>query len=177
MENSESKNGTKETGDRTKNRTDGVISFFIPMKRIPTTAQQKDIVVRGGKPKVIDSDRLREARSLLMGELWQRSPEVPMGGVLELRTVWCFPMPKSGTVEIPFTDEDGNMVKKKIGIYDGMAKSTRPDTDNLVKLLKDVMTQCGYWWDDSQVAYETISKVYSDVVGVYVLVGRYTGQS
>ena len=173
MENSESKNEMKET----ENKNNGTISFFIPMKKIPTTAQQKDIVVRGGKPKVIDSDRLREARSLLMGELWQRSPEVPLGGVLELRTVWCFPMPKSRIVEMPFTDEDGNMVKKKIGVYDGMAKSTRPDTDNLVKLLKDVMTKTGYWWDDSQVAYETISKVYSDVVGVYVLVGRYTGQS
>lgn len=165
MENSESKNGMNETG----NRNNGTISFFIPMKKIPATAQQKDIVVRGGKPKVIDSDRLKEARSLLMGELWQRSPEVPLGGILELRTVWCFPMPKSGTVEVPVTDEvSGEMVKKKIGVYDGMAKSTRPDTDNLVKLLKDVMTQCGYWWDDSQVAYETIGKVYSDVVGVLV---------
>ena len=74
-------------------------------------------------------------------------------------------MPKSGMVEIPFTDKDGNMVKKKVKVYNGMPKSTRPDTDNLVKLLKDVMTKCGYWWDDSQVAYETISKVYSDVVG------------
>lgn len=150
-------------------KEDGVISFFIPMKRIPTTAQQKDIVVRGGKPKVIDSDRLREARSLLMGELWQRSPEVPMGGVLELRTVWCFPMPKSGTVEVPVTDEvSGEMVKKKVKVYNGMPKPTRPDTDNLVKLLKDVMTKTGYWWDDSQVAYETISKTYSGVTGVYV---------
>ena len=59
-------------------------------------------------------------------------------------------------------------MKKRIGVYDGMAKSTRPDTDNLVKLLKDVMTKTGYWWDDSQVAYETIGKVYSDVVGVFV---------
>lgn len=149
-------------------KEDRVISFFIPMKKIPATAQQKDIVVRGGKPKVIDSDRLREARSLLMGELWQRSPEVPLGGILELRTVWCFPIPKSRMVEVPVTDENGNMVKKKIGVYDGMAKSTRPDTDNLVKLLKDVMTACGYWWDDSQVAYETISKTYSGVTGVYV---------
>ena len=149
-------------------KEDGAISFFIPMKKIPTTAQQKDIVVRGGKPKVIDSDRLREARSLLMGELWQRSPEVPMGGVLELRTVWCFPMPKSGTVEVPVTDEDGNMTKKKVRLMDGMSKPTRPDTDNLVKLLKDIMTKTGYWWDDSQVAFETIGKVYSDVVGVLV---------
>ena len=157
-------------------KEDGVISFFIPMKKIPTTAQQKDIVVRGGKPKVIDSDRLKEARSLLMGELWQRSPEVPLGGILELRTVWCFPMPKSGMVEIPFTDEDGNMAKKKAKVYDGMPKPTRPDTDNLVKLLKDVMTKTGYWWDDSQVAYETIDKVYGEYVGVHITVGRWTGR-
>lgn len=149
-------------------KEDGVISFFIPMKRIPATAQQKEIVVRGGKPKVIDSDRLREARSLLMGELWQRSPEVPLGGVLELRTVWCFPIPKSVMIEVPVTDEDGNMVKERVRVSGGMLKPNRPDTDNLVKLLKDVMTDCGYWWDDSQVAYETISKIYSGVTGVYV---------
>lgn len=34
---------------------------------------------------------------------------------------------------------------------DGKPKITRPDTDNMIKLLKDCMTKCGFWHDDSQV--------------------------
>ena len=56
------------------------------------------------------------------------------------------------------------------GKRNGQYKTTKPDIDNLQKLLKDCMTDLGYWKDDAQVASEIAEKFWSDVVGIYVLV-------
>ena len=47
-------------------------------------------------------------------------------------------------------------------------KITRPDTDNLNKLLKDVMTDMGFWKDDALICTELIMKLYSDEPGILV---------
>ena len=39
---------------------------------------------------------------------------------------------------------------------------TKPDTDNLQKMLKDCMTEIGFWKDDAQVVKETVEKRWSD---------------
>ena len=41
---------------------------------------------------------------------------------------------------------------------EGELRVTRPDTDNLQKLLKDCMTRVGFWKDDAQVCRETVVK-------------------
>lgn len=46
--------------------------------------------------------------------------------------------------------------------------TTKPDTDNLQKLLKDCMTKLGYWQDDAQVASEIVEKFWADTVGIYI---------
>lgn len=51
---------------------------------------------------------------------------------------------------------------------DGDYRITKPDTDNLVKLLKDCMTDLGYWTDDCLVASEIIEKFWSKVPGIYI---------
>ena len=40
---------------------------------------------------------------------------------------------------------------------------TKPDTDNLIKVLKDTMTKLRFWGDDAQVAKETIRKQWSKI--------------
>lgn len=54
-------------------------------------------------------------------------------GPLQLITKWSYPKGKH-----------------KNGEY----KTTKPDTDNMIKLLKYVMTELGFWKDDSLVASE-----------------------
>ena len=49
-------------------------------------------------------------------------------------------------------------------------KITRPDTDNLNKLLKDVMTDMGFWEDDALISMEYIWKVLSDEPGIWICV-------
>lgn len=48
-------------------------------------------------------------------------------------------------------------------------KTTKPDVDNLAKLILDAMTKSRYWKDDNQVAELSISKHWSEIPGVYVL--------
>lgn len=50
----------------------------------------------------------------------------------------------------------------------GRWKLTRPDTDNSVKTLKDVMSDLGFWKDDSQVVYESYQKVWTNHPGIYI---------
>ena len=50
----------------------------------------------------------------------------------------------------------------------GRYKTTRPDTDNYIKLFKDVMTKCGYWLDDAQVADERVIKTYTETPFIWV---------
>ena len=59
-----------------------------------------------------------------------------------------------------------NMVCPKL--KDGEYKTSKPDTDNLQKMLKDVMTDLNYWKDDAQVASEIIEKFYFNISGIYI---------
>jgi len=54
-------------------------------------------------------------------------------------------------------------------------KATRPDCDNLSKLILDGMTKARYWHDDAQVADLHIKKFTSDTPGAYVFVARIGG--
>ena len=124
------------------------ITFFLPMKPPTVTHQEKSVRVAKGKPVFYEPDRLKAARSKLMAYLGQHAPAVPLRGAVRLGVKWCFPI--TGKHE------------------DGEYKTTRPDTDNLQKLLKDCMTDLGYWKDDAQVASEIVEKFWAKVPGIYI---------
>ena len=124
------------------------ISFFLPMIPPTVTHQQKDITVRKGKPVVYEPERLAAARSKLEAHLGQYVPERPLRGAVRLMVKWCFPI--TG--------------KRR----DGQWKTTKPDTDNLQKLLKDCMTKLYYWKDDAQVASEIVEKFWAACPGLYI---------
>lgn len=52
----------------------------------------------------------------------------------------------------------------------GQWKTTKPDTDNMIKTLKDVMTRMHFWTDDAQVAKESVSKVWDDEPGIHITI-------
>lgn len=127
------------------------LKFFMAMNPPRTTAQQKRVVVsKSGRQLRFESDALRAAHEKLMAYLAVHRPTAPMKGPLRLTVKWLFP------------DGSGN---HKHGAY----KATRPDTDNLQKLLKDVMTECRFWKDDAQVASEISEKFWVHTTpGIYV---------
>lgn len=47
-------------------------------------------------------------------------------------------------------------------------KVTKPDTDNLIKTVKDVMTRLHFWKDDAQVCFEMTKKAWGSDPGIMV---------
>ena len=126
-----------------------MIEFFMPMKKVPTvTHQMKKVHVVNGKPVFYEPDELKRARSQLTGLLSKNAPQVKFGRSVRLVTKWCFPITGKH--------------------HDGEYKYTKPDTDNLQKLLKDCMTATGYWTDDALVVSEITEKFWAAVPGIYI---------
>lgn len=129
------------------------MNFFIDMKPPTATAQEKKVAVVRGKPRYYDPAPVKEAKRLLVGHLAGHRPETPLVGPVALTTIWLFPKGKSHK--------------------NGEWRCTKPDTDNLQKLLKDCMTKCGFWKDDAQVVRETVEKRWSDdPTGIYIEIER-----
>ena len=125
------------------------MNFFIEMVPPTATAQEKKVSIRDGKPVFYNPVPVKEARNSLIAHLLSHRPPAPYTGPVSLSTVWLFPKGKA----------------HKHGDW----RVTKPDTDNLQKLLKDCMTRCGYWFDDAQVVRESVEKKWSsDPTGIYI---------
>ncbi|UOQ47772.1 RusA family crossover junction endodeoxyribonuclease [Gracilibacillus caseinilyticus] len=123
--------------------------FFMPFKKVPSvTHQQKQVHVVNGKPIFYEPEGLKVARAKLMAHLGQHVPKQQYKHSVRLMVKWCFPI--TGKHQ------------------DGEYKYTRPDTDNLQKLLKDCMTDCGYWKDDALVVSEIVEKFWAQMPGIYI---------
>lgn len=122
--------------------------FFMAMNPPTTTHQQKQVTIRNGKPVFYEPNDLKAARAKVMAHLGQHVPAEKYMRAVRLITKWCFPITGKHT--------------------DGEYKYTKPDTDNLQKLLKDCMTASGYWEDDALVASEIVEKFWAKVPGIYI---------
>lgn len=122
--------------------------FFMAIVPPTKTHQEKQVRVVKGKPVFYEPAELLAVRQKLEAHLAKHVPEEKYTGPVRLMTKWCFPI----------TADHG----------DGQYKTTKPDTDNMVKTLKDVMTKLGYWKDDSLVASEIIEKFWAAVPGIYI---------
>ena len=121
------------------------------MAMVPPTVthQEKQVRVVNGKPVFYEPAELKRARQKLIGHLAKYKPDGQMAGSLELVTKWCFPRGSH---------------------RDGEYRITKPDTDNLQKLLKDCMTTVGFWNDDAQVCREIVEKFWAEIPGIYIRV-------
>lgn len=124
-----------------------MIDFFVPLKKVPTTTHQMKKVNFKNKT-IYEPEELKAARATLMAHVGQFSIQEPLTGPIRLTVKWLFPITK--------------------GRENGQYKTTRPDTDNLNKLLKDCMTELGFWKDDAQVASEIIEKFWAEKTGIYI---------
>lgn len=124
------------------------MNFFIAMHPPTATAQERKVKVINGKPIFYDPPAVKSAKELLSAYLAQHRPPQPLTGGLSLRVLWLFPR----------------------GAHPhGAWRTTKPDTDNLQKILKDCMTRVGFWEDDAQVAREIIEKRWSnEPCGIYI---------
>jgi crossover junction endodeoxyribonuclease RusA len=118
------------------------MNFFVAMNPPTATAQMKQVRITNGKPLFYDPPAVKAAREALMVNLLPLKPSIPLSGAIELRVLWLFPKGRAHK--------------------NGEWRLTKPDTDNLQKLLKDCMTAVGFWKDDAQVAREVVEKRWSE---------------
>lgn len=121
------------------------------------TSQENKVATINGKQIHYKSARAKQTFRVLQDALRPHIPAEPLDGPIRLITEWRFPRGKSHK--------------------DGEWRITRPDTDNLVKALKDVMTRLGFWVDDSRVCCELISKTWSDRPGITIIYERIGGDT
>lgn len=124
--------------------------FFMPMIPPTVTAQEHKVAVVKNKPRFYDPPEVKDAKSKFISSLGKHVPELPYSKAVRLVVKWLFPI----------TDKHA----------DGEYKTTKPDTDNLQKMLKDCMTKCGFWTDDALVASEICEKFWANIPGVFISV-------
>lgn len=124
-----------------------VIEFFMPMLPPTITHQQHKVKTVNGKPVFYDPPELKNARQKLTANLIPNIPEQPFTTAVRLTTKWLFPKGQH---------------------KNGEWKTTKPDTDNMIKLLKDCMTVCRFWKDDVLIVSEITEKFWADIPGIYV---------
>ena len=123
--------------------------FFMAMEKPPTATKQqrKWFVGKDGRPHSHPSAAWSKAESELRAHLEPHIPSSPITGAVVLDVTWCFPTK---------------------GRADGSPFVKPPDTDNLQKGLKDIMTELGWWEDDAQVFSEHATKIHSRVPGIRI---------
>lgn len=129
------------------------LKFFMPMEPPTATHQKKKVRVVKGKPIFYEPPEVADAREKLLSHLSKHVPTRKLAGPVELIVKWCFPRGRH---------------------KDGEWRTTKPDTDNLNKLLKDCMTKLGYWTDDAQAVSEVCQKFWAEVPGIFIRVRELT---
>lgn len=118
------------------------MKIFLLMNPPTATAQERKVAMVKNKPIFYKPEKVKQAKAELMKHLMPFKPDTPFESPIELHVVWLFPKGKS----------------QKHNEW----RITKPDTDNLQKMLKDCMTEIGFWKDDAQVVKETVEKRWSD---------------
>lgn len=123
------------------------IEFFMPMIPPTCTHQEKQVRVADGRPVFYDPPAVKAARQKLTAHLAQHRPDKPLDKGCRLLAKWYWPTDK----------------------HHGRGyRTTKPDTDNLQKLLKDCMTAAGFWTDDALVVEEMAGKYWDNLPGIYI---------
>lgn len=124
--------------------------FFLPILPPTKTHQEKKAKCIKGKPHLYEPPELAAVRSKLTAYLARHVPEKKYTSAVRMITKWCFPI----------TGKHQN----------GEYKTSKPDTDNLQKMLKDVMTDLKFWTDDALVVSEITEKFWASVPGIYICI-------
>ena len=118
------------------------MKIFLLLDPPTVTAQMNKVAIVNNKPVFYKSEKLKQARNTLITHLKPFKPKTPLADPIELKVIWQFPR------------------GKRHKHYEW--RLTKPDTDNLQKMLKDCMTEVGFWNDDAQVVVEHVEKLWSD---------------
>ena len=126
------------------------LEFVLPIIPPTVTMQEHKISTYKNKVRYYMPPELKDAKEKYLAHLAQHTPEKPLEGPLGVWSAFYFPATKDHPA--------------------GTWKTTKPDNDNMIKLLRDCMTKTNFWKDDAQVAMDVVQKRYSETPGIWIKV-------
>ena len=133
-----------------------MIHFHLPIVPSKVTSQTKRLVMVGGKPRFFAKKEHQTAENDLLLLCSAHAPFYPLIGPVILTVKFVFPFKKNET-------------KRRIGMGI-LPNGARPDCDNLVKIVGDVLTKLQFYKDDGQVFDLRVSKFWGERVGITVTI-------
>jgi Holliday junction resolvase RusA-like endonuclease len=123
-----------------------MICFFHECNPPKSTAQQRQFFSKG---KTALTPAAKKAAATWQAIVEQHKPTQPLTGplIVKIGVSWF-----------------------KKGLSEVEPRITKPDVDNLAKLILDAMTKTGYWLDDNQVCDLRVTKYNSPIGGLAVTV-------
>lgn len=133
--------------------TPNVYEFSIPGAPIPKGRARSRIVAKGGASfaRHYTPAKTRVAEATLAARVMQFCPPWPLSGPIELSVEFMLPIPPSWSKR-----------KRSAALHGELQHTSRPDLDNLLKLLKDALNGL-FWIDDRQIVSVAAAKSYAEV--------------
>lgn len=116
------------------------LHFYIQCRPCTATAQERKAYCSAGRVIFYDPPNVKAMKQTLRAYLKPFVPEEPYCCPVRLAVQWRFSYSR--------------------GHHDGDYRLTRPDVDNLLKSMQDIMTELGYWKDDSLVVELFAQKIW-----------------
>lgn len=143
-----------------------MIAFHLPIVPPKATSQgagKRMMIINSKKtgkpvPLFFKNKKAESAENDLLTLCKPFAPQVPLDGPVSLKVDFVFPWRKAET--------------KRSRAMGRLPNDVRPDCDNLVKLIGDVLTRLQFYRDDGQVADLHVTKAWGDRVGIYVSVSE-----
>ena len=125
--------------------------FCIKGSPSTVTAQQKGLRIFRGHPQFYDKPKVKKAKAALGDALLPFVPDEPYKGKIYRRVLWAF--------------NKKSLLKRERRTF----HTKKIDLDNLCKGLLDVMTNVGFWDDDSSIVKLDLTKAWNaDCPGLYI---------
>ena len=129
-----------------------MISFRLDIIPPTATSQTKRLVMVGGKPRFFPKKEHAAAERSLLELCKPHAPADALQGPILLEVDFTFPWRKTES--------------KRRKEWKVIPNDKRPDADNLVKLVGDVLTKANFYADDGQVADLRVRKFWGDSPGI-----------
>ena len=119
-------------------------AIYLPINPPTATAQMKGVRVVHGHPHFFEKKEVAQAKAILKDELLKFVPDETIKGPVRIDVTFAF----------------GTKDKKKLR---NEYRTTRPDLDNLFKGLADILSELGFFEDDSQISSLMLRKLWVPV--------------
>lgn len=131
-----------------------IILLDMPPPKATSQTAGKRVRVVKGKPVFFKSQEAKAIEQEYLLKLKRWRPQEPLIGPLQLSVTFRFPFLK------------GDTKKERENGY--IWHDTKPDLDNMSKMLIDCMAELGFFNNDSQICVSTLKKKRAENVGIYI---------